>query len=58
VKKKDDNNSIQVNSKFKKPYTAPTLLKYGKVKDLTTGGSGNVAEHTQTPDHAQPNRHT
>ncbi len=56
MKKKDDNNTIQVSSKLKKPYTAPTLQKYGEVKDLTTGGSGNLTEHQQVPDQAQPNR--
>ncbi len=49
MKKKDDNNTRQVNSKFKKPYTAPTLLKYGEVKDLTTGGSGHAQEESHAP---------
>ena len=47
MKKKDGNNTIQVNSKFKKLYTTPTLQKYGEVKDLTTGGSGHAQEYSQ-----------
>jgi hypothetical protein len=28
----------------RKPYTKPSLTKYGRLKDLTTGGSGNAQE--------------
>jgi hypothetical protein len=28
----------------RKPYTQPTLTQYGRLKDLTTGGSGNANE--------------
>jgi hypothetical protein len=28
----------------RKPYTQPTLTRYGQLKDLTTGGSGNAQE--------------
>ena len=28
----------------KKAYRAPRVAKYGKLKDLTTGGTGNASE--------------
>ena len=28
----------------KKPYGSPSFILYGKVKDLTTGGTGNAQE--------------
>jgi len=28
----------------KKPYRAPSLRRYGQLKDLTTGGTGNANE--------------
>ena len=31
----------------KKPYKAPTLTKYGQLKDLTTGGSNNAQESSK-----------
>ena len=36
-------NNVQPVSK-KKPYVRPRLTKYGQLKDLTTGGSGNANE--------------
>lgn len=30
----------------KKNYSSPTLQKYGEVKHLTTGGSGNASENS------------
>ena len=30
--------------KGKKPYSSPVLSRYGLIKDLTAGGSGNMQE--------------
>jgi hypothetical protein len=32
------------NARKTKPYKKPVLTEYGKLKDLTTGGSGNANE--------------
>lgn len=31
----------------KKPYTSPSVVVYGALKDLTTGGTGNASESSQ-----------
>jgi hypothetical protein len=31
----------------RKPYTQPTLIRYGQLKDLTAGGSGQANEGSQ-----------
>ena len=32
----------------KKPYESPRLTEYGKLADLTTGGTGNANEGSQS----------
>ena len=34
----------QNDASGKKPYRAPSLRRYGQLKDLTTGGTGNALE--------------
>jgi len=34
----------QAKTPSKKPYRAPSLRRYGPLKDLTTGGTGNANE--------------
>ena len=34
----------QTDAPLKKPYRAPSLRRYGRLKDLTTGGTGNANE--------------
>ena len=35
------------NSPAKKPYQRPSVVRYGKLQDLTTGGTGNASESSQ-----------
>ena len=39
-----DSSKGNDSSSPRKVYEAPSLVEYGKLKDLTTGGSGNANE--------------
>ena len=40
--------SVTEGSTKKKPYESPRLTEYGKLADLTTGGTGNANESSQS----------
>ena len=42
------------NEQSKKPYKTPGLVTYGKLKDLTTGGSGALVENKPNQTNRKP----